>query len=255
MDKQSQDELLLNDRNDNNNNNQYKDRTNSVDCTQFFNVSLVNNPFKDMCNRMAQHFLVTESHVRQIQQIVAENRAGARIYVTSDNNGEYALVYLDTDYNWSSPSITQIPIILGILDQQFKMNPPTMEERERAYEAAIFPPLNRPALLLRVHANLLPVTICTQYNGFSKQIQASEYEFLHTRLRDRLDEKSNEMKDDMFPGSLDQFYATYQYGQAFVILHLEFDFVTPAKLHEDLQSLLNYLVIFVDETYPNEQNA
>uniref|UniRef100_A0A914H865 Guanylate cyclase n=1 Tax=Globodera rostochiensis TaxID=31243 RepID=A0A914H865_GLORO len=104
--KQSQDELLLNDRN--NNNNQYRDRTNSDELYTVLNVSLVNNPFKE----------VTESHVRQIQQIVAENRAGARIYVTFGNvrlfrrillemgemglmqNGEYALVYLDTDYNW-----------------------------------------------------------------------------------------------------------------------------------------------------------
>uniref|UniRef100_A0A183CED9 Guanylate cyclase n=1 Tax=Globodera pallida TaxID=36090 RepID=A0A183CED9_GLOPA len=106
-DKQSQDELLLNDRN-NNNNNQYMDRTDSDELYTVLNVSLVNNPFKE----------VTESHVRQIQQIVAENRAGARIYVTFGNvrlfrrillemgemglmqNGEYALVYLDTDYNW-----------------------------------------------------------------------------------------------------------------------------------------------------------
>uniref|UniRef100_A0A183CIV4 type I protein arginine methyltransferase n=1 Tax=Globodera pallida TaxID=36090 RepID=A0A183CIV4_GLOPA len=136
MDKQSQDELLLNDRNDNNNNNQYKDRTNSVDCTQCFNVSLVNNPFKDMCNRMAQHFLVTESHVRQIQQIVAENRAGARIYVTFGNvrlfrrillemgemglmqNGEYALVYLDTDYNWLNVYHTMNDISFGMNAQR-----------------------------------------------------------------------------------------------------------------------------------------
>ncbi|CAK5037585.1 unnamed protein product [Meloidogyne enterolobii] len=72
------------------------------------NVSLVNHPFSE----------VEKTNVDKIRQIVDATKTATRIYVTFGNvrlfrrillemgemglmsNGEYALLYLDTDYNW-----------------------------------------------------------------------------------------------------------------------------------------------------------
>ena len=72
------------------------------------NISLVNHPFSE----------VEKTNGDKIKQIIEETKDGARIYVTFGNvrlfrrillemgkqdlmlNGNYALLYLDTDYNW-----------------------------------------------------------------------------------------------------------------------------------------------------------
>lgn len=85
------------------------------------NVSLVNHQFSEVCFLINRNIIkllqVEKAELEKIKNIIDETRERARIYVTFGNvrlfrrilqemgerglmNGEYALLYLDTDYNW-----------------------------------------------------------------------------------------------------------------------------------------------------------
>ncbi|KAI3416766.1 hypothetical protein GPALN_004034 [Globodera pallida] len=147
--------------------------------------------------------------------------------------------------------------------------PYDVRERERAYETAIFPSLNGWALLLRVHANQLPYCrpfgqyqfVSGQRSSFQVLIILDPRKFvrqplniLNTQFCQQLNAREHFMVEN-YGLSLVRFHATFQDGEEFVMLHFTFDEPFLRKLIADLQSLLKYLVTFVDETYPSQQNA